>query len=80
MLVLVLSLPQIVYANMAVLKASDIGSSITFEKNNTISVLSEVLDIIVDDSQADIVVTYKMKNTINESISTQAMFLYPNII
>ena len=78
-LVLVLSLPQIVYANMAAPKHSDIGSSITFEKNDTISVLSEVLDITVDGSQADIVVTYKMKNTTNENTSTQAMFLSPNV-
>lgn len=78
-LVLVLSLPQIVYANMAAPKHSDIGSSITFEKNDTISVLSEVLDITVNGSQADIVATYKMKNTTNENTSTQAMFLSPNV-
>lgn len=78
-LVIVLSLPQIVYANMAAPKHSDIGSSISFEKNDTISVLSEVLDIRVDGSQADIVATYKMKNTTNESTSTQAMFLSPNV-
>lgn len=78
-LVLVLSLPQITYANMAAPKESDIGSSITFEKSDTISVLSEVLDITIDGSQAYIVATYKMKNTKNESISTQSMFLSPNI-
>lgn len=78
-LVLAFSLPQIAYANMAAPKESDIGSSITFEKNDTISVLSEVLDITVDGSQADIVATYKMKNTTNESISTQSMFLSSNI-
>ena len=78
-LVLALSSPQIAYANMAAPMNSDIGSSITFEKNNTISVLSEVLDITVDGSQANIIATYKMKNTTNESISTQSMFLSPNI-
>jgi len=78
-LVLALSFPQIAYANMAAPKESDIGSSITFEKNDTISVLSEVLNITVNGSQADIVATYKMKNTANENISTQSMFLSPNI-
>lgn len=41
--------------------------------------MSEVLDIAVDDSEADIVATYKMKNTTDDSISTQSMFLSPNI-
>jgi len=77
--VFVLSVPQIAYANMAAPKEADIGSSITFEKNDAISVLSEVLDITVDGSEADIVATYKMKNTTDESISTQSMFLSPNI-
>jgi len=78
-LVLTLSLPQMTYANMAAPKQSDIGSSITLEKNDTISIRSEVLDIMVNGSQADIVATYKMKNTTNESISTESMFLSPNI-
>lgn len=78
-LVFALSIPQVAYANMAAPKNADIGSSITFEKNDTISVLSEVLDITVDGSEADIVATYKMKNTTDESISTQSMFLSPNI-
>lgn len=78
-LVFALSIPQVAYANMAAPKEADIGSSITFEKNDTVSVLSEVLDITVDGSEADIVATYKMKNTTDESISTQSMFLSPNI-
>lgn len=78
-LVFALSFPKVTYANMAAPKDADIGSSITFDKNDAISVLSEVLDITVDDSQAGIVATYKMKNTTNESISTQSMFLSPNI-
>lgn len=78
-LVFALSIPQVAYANMAAPKEADIGSSITFEKNDAVSVLSEVLDITVDGSEADIVVTYKMKNTTDESISTQSMFLSPNI-
>ena len=71
--------PQVVYANMAAPNDPDIGSSITFEKNGEISVLSEVLDITVEDSQAHIVATYKMKNTTDQNISTQSMFLSPNI-
>ena len=78
-LVFALSIPQVAYANMGAPENADIGSSITFEKNDTISVLSEVLDITVDGSKADIVATYKMKNTTDKSISTQTMFLSPNI-
>lgn len=78
-LVLALSIPQVVYANMAAPKEADIGSSITFEKNDAVSVLSETLDITVGGSDADIVATYKMKNTTDENISTRSMFLSPNI-
>ena len=78
-LFLALNLSQISYGNMAAPIESDIGSSITFEKNHRISVLSEVLDITVDGSQANIVSTYKMKNTTNKNISTKSMFLSPNI-
>lgn len=74
-----LFIPKAVYANMAAPKDADIGSSITFEKNDTLSVLSEVLDISVNGSKANIVATYKMKNTTNNRISTQSMFLSPNI-
>lgn len=78
-LIIALSFTQVVYANMAAPKKADIGSSITFEKNDKIAVLSEILDITVDGSEADIVATYKMKNTTDESITTQSMFLSPNI-
>lgn len=78
-LVFTLSIPQIAYANMAAPKEADIGSSITFENNDEVSVLSEVLNITVDGCEADIVATYKMKNTTDENISTQSMFLSPNI-
>ena len=78
-LVFALSIPQVAYANMGAPENADIGSSITFEKNDTISVLSEVLDITVVGSKADIVATYKMKNNTDESLSTQSMFLSPNI-
>ncbi|MEG1126589.1 MAG: hypothetical protein RSE10_07805 [Oscillospiraceae bacterium] len=76
---LALPMPQVAYANMAAPKDADIGSSITFEQNDTISVLSEILDITVDGQKADIVATYKMKNITSESVSTQTMFLSPNI-
>ncbi len=78
-LIFTLFIPQVNYANMAAPSFADYGSSITFEKNDTISVLSEVLDITVNGSKADIVATYKMKNTSNESITTQSMFLSPNV-
>lgn len=78
-LIMVFFAPQAVHANMASPSKSDIGSSVTFEKNGVISVVSEVLDITVDGAEADIFVTYRMKNTTNESISTQSMFLSPNI-
>lgn len=78
-LLFALSIPQVAYANMAAPKNADIGSSITFEKNDAVSVLSEVLDITVASSEADIVATYKIKNTSDESIITQSMFLSPNM-
>lgn len=71
--------PQAAHANMAAPAESDIGSSITFEKNDEIAVLSEVLDITVNGSQADIVATYRMKNTTDQSISTSSIFLSPNM-
>jgi len=78
-LVLALSIPQVAYANMAAPEESDIGSSITFENNEAISVLSETLDITVNGSEANIIAKYKMKNTTDESVSTQSMFLSPNV-
>jgi len=77
--IFLLVIPQVAYANMAAPKESDIASSITFEKNDAISVLSETLDIIVDGAEADIAATYRMKNTTDEYVSTQSMFLSPNI-
>lgn len=74
-----MSLPQVALANMAAPIEADIGSSITFEQNEAISVLSEVLDITVDGSQADIVATYTMTNTSEQLVSIQTMFLSPNI-
>lgn len=78
-LLFAMSLPQVSYANMAAPKEADIGSSISFEKNDAISVLSEILDITVIGPEADIVATYKMKNMTEKSVSTSTMFLSPNI-
>ncbi len=78
-LCMIMLLPTIVYANMAEPKDSDIGSSITFEHNNEIAVLSEVLDIMVTGTQAEITATYTMKNTTDGRISTSSMFVSPNI-
>lgn len=72
-------LPTVVYANMAAPEESDIGSAVTFEKNEEIAVLSEVLDIVVSGSQAEITATYTMKNTTDREVTTQSMFLSPNI-
>lgn len=78
-LILMIATSQRTYGNMAAPIEADIGSSITFEQNEAISVLSEVLDITVDGSQADIVATYTMTNTSEQSVSIQTMFLSPNI-
>jgi hypothetical protein len=76
---LVFAVPQNVYANMAAPQKADIGSSITFEQNDALSVISEVLDITVHGSKADINAAYRMKNTMEEAVATAAMFLSPNI-
>lgn len=78
-LALVLSFPIVASANMAAPIEADVGSGITFEKNDVIAVISEVLDITVHGSRADITATYRMKNTGGESVTTPAMFLSPNI-
>ena len=72
-------LPTTAYANMAAPQDSDIGSSITFEKNEEIAVLSEVLDIVVTGTQAEITATYTMKNTTDDTATTTSMFISPNI-
>ncbi|MFI3306942.1 MAG: hypothetical protein R3Y21_00070 [Mycoplasmatota bacterium] len=68
-----------VYANMAAPAYSEIGSSVTFEKNDDISVLSEVLDIVIDGTQAKITATYTMKNVTETMVTTNSMFVSPNI-
>lgn len=71
--------PLVVSANMAEPAMTDIGSAVTFEKNDTISVLSETLDIRVNGAIAEITATYRMKNTADQPISTPSMFLSPNM-
>ena len=66
-------------ANMAAPQKEDVGSSITFEKNQQLAVLSQVLDIQVQGSQATITACYTMKNTTQEEVTTETMFLSPNV-
>lgn len=70
---------QAVYANMAAPDDPDVGSSITFQKNDAIAVTSEVLDIEVHGAAADITATYTMENTTDAAVSTPVMFLSPNV-
>lgn len=67
------------HANMAAPASPDIGSAITFERNDAVSVLSEVLDLTVTGPQAQIVATYRMKNTTAEPVSVEPMFLSPQM-
>lgn len=78
-LLVALSLSQTAKANMAAPADPDVGSAITFQKNEEISVVSEVLDITVHGAKADMVVTYTMKNTTQEQVVTPSMFLSPNV-
>lgn len=66
-------------ANMAAPQKENVGSSITFEKNQQLAVLSQVLDIQVQGSQAAITACYTMKNTTQEEVTTETMFLSPNV-
>lgn len=78
-LIITMTIPQTVLANMAAPETADVGTTITFQQNDEISVLSEVLDITLELGKADIVATYTMKNTTNSAVSTQSMFLSPNV-
>lgn len=78
-LLFTLSVSLPVYANMAAPEDPDIGTAITFEKNDAIAVRSEVLDINVDGTVAYITATYGMENTTDEAVSTPAMFIAPNM-
>lgn len=77
-LALLLLQPMPVFANMAAPKDPDVGSSITFERNDALAVTEEVLDIKVTGSTADITAAYSMTNVTNETVSTPVMFLAPN--
>ena len=70
---------QTAFANMAAPDDPDVGSSITFEQNDALAVRSEVLDIEVHGSTADITAAYTMENTTGEAVSTPVMFLSPNV-
>lgn len=65
-------------ANMAAPRPSDVGTTVTFEKNQDIAVTTETLDIRVEGAKAQIRAEYTMKNTAGEQISTPAMFLCPD--
>lgn len=65
-------------ANMAAPADPDIGSSITFERNDALAVTEEVLDIRVTGSTAEITATYSMVNITDQWVSTPVMFLAPN--
>lgn len=65
-------------ANMAAPRPSDVGTTVTFEKNQDIAVTAETLDIRVEGAEAQIRAEYTMKNTAGEQISTPAMFLCPD--
>ena len=65
-------------ANMAAPADPDIGSSITFERNDALAVTEEVLDIRVTGSTAEITATYSMVNSTDQPVSTPVMFLAPN--
>ena len=76
---IILVSPIIVSANMAAPKPDDVGTTIVFEKNDSISVTKEVLDIHVNDLTANINAVYYMKNIKNEDVKTESMFISPNI-
>lgn len=79
LLVIVWLVPQSALANMAAPADADVGSVITFEKNDAISVLSEDLEIVVEGAKAQITATYEMKNTTDEALTVSSMFLSPNM-
>lgn len=73
---LTLALP--VSANMAAPADPDLGSTVSFEKNDSLTVTDEVLDIVVTGSTAEITATYTMENLTQAPVSTPALFLAPN--
>lgn len=77
-LTLLLLPPMTASANMAAPADPDIGSSITFERNDALAVTEEVLDITVTGSTAEINAVYSMVNVTDQPVSTPVMFLAPN--
>lgn len=75
-LLLLPSLPA--SANMGPPADPDVGSSITFERNDALAVTEEVLDIRVTGSTAEITAIYSMVNITDQPVSTPVMFLAPN--
>lgn len=59
LLAFVCMVPQRVFANMAAPEDADVGSAITFEKNDEIAVLSEDLEIVVKGPDAHITALMK---------------------
>lgn len=78
-LLLLLLLTPKAHANMAAPANPDVGTAITFEKNQELAVTSEVLDITVKGDKAEIVATYTMENTTDQQVVTSSMFLSPNV-
>ncbi len=78
-LLTMLTIPMPVSANMAAPTEPDVGTAVTFEKNDQIAVVSEVLDIVVQGTTADITATYRMQNTTDTAVSTDSMFVSPNM-
>lgn len=77
-LTLLLLLPLPASANMAAPADPDVGSSITFERNDALAVTEEVLDIKVTGATAEITAVYSMVNVTDQPVSTPVMFLAPN--
>ena len=70
---------QVAYGNMAAPAEPDVGTAITLEQNETLAVKSEVLDIVIEGSTAQITATYQMENQSDEAVKTRSMFLSPNV-
>lgn len=70
---------QVAYGNMAAPAEPDVGTAITLEQNETLAVKSEVLDIVIKGSTAQITATYQMENQSDEAVKTRSMFLSPNV-
>lgn len=77
-LTLLLLPPLPASANMGPPADPDVGSSITFERNDALAVTEEVLDIRLTGSTAEITATYSMVNSTDQPVSTPVMFLSPN--